>query len=209
VPLPSEADIEAFAQRLAGNAKLLDRLVELRCWTAPTLFALEVGFDGERLTLPIRDADGRLINTMRYRPGGAKPKMLSWGAGHPRGLFPAPEAIPGEEVWVLEGEPDGITGRELGLPVVAVPGANGWKDEWATRLAGRRVVVVPDCDEPGRNAAQRIARSLVGHVSDVRLLDLDESRMDGYDLTDAMREGATAKVLRALAAEAPVLGASA
>ncbi len=183
--------------------------------------ALEVGFDGERLTLPVRDAMGRLVNVMRYRPGGAKPKMLPWASGHGRDLFPAPEAevVAGDEVWIVEGEADAITGRELGLPVVAVPGANGWRDEWAPRFTGRRVVVIGDCDAPGRAAAARVARSLlvhasaarrsagslVAHAADVCLVELDETQTDGFDLTDAALGGATAMVLRALAAEAPVV----
>jgi DNA primase len=182
-------------------------LEELRGWTLPALVALEVGFDGERLTLPVRDAMGRLVNVMRYRPGGAKPKMLPWAAGHGRDLFPAPEAevVAGDEVWIVEGEADAITGRELGLPVVAVPGANGWRDEWAPRLAGRRIVVVADCDGPGREAAGRVARSVVAHASEVRLVELDETQTDGFDLTDAAMGGATSMVLRALAADAPVV----
>lgn len=206
-PLPSQADIDAFVKRLVTNERLLARLEELRGWTLPALVALEVGFDGERLTLPVRDAMGRLVNVMRYRPGGTKPKMLPWGPGHGRDLFPAPEAevVAGDEVWIAEGEADAITGRELGLPVVAVPGANGWRDEWAPRFAGRRVVVVADCDGPGREAAGRVARSVVAHASEVRLVELDETQTDGFDLTDAALGGATAMVLRALAVEAPVV----
>jgi hypothetical protein len=207
-PLPSQADIDAFVRRLVTNERLLARLEELRHWTLPALVALEVGWDGARLLLPIRDAHGRLINVARYRPGGVKPKMLPWAQGYGGDLFPAPESDvigPVDEIWIVEGQPDAITGRELGLPVISVPGANGWKDEWAPRFAGRRVVVVADADDAGRAAARRVAGSLVAHATEVRLLDLDESRMDGYDLTDAAMEGATALVLRALAAEAPVV----
>jgi hypothetical protein len=42
-----------------------------------------------------------------------------------------------------------------------------------------------DCDRPGREAASRIASDL-SSSSDVRVLDLDPGRDDGYDLTDEL-----------------------
>lgn len=59
--------------------------------------------------------------------------------------------MPGDVVYVVEGEPDRVTATQLGLPAVAVPGAKAWRLDWAQRLAaGRsRVVVIADCDTPG------------------------------------------------------------
>jgi hypothetical protein len=71
-----------------------------------------------------------------------------------------------------------------------VPGVHGWDPAWAKRLAGRRVVIALDCDSPGREAAERIASDLVDHAAEVRVLDLDPSRDDGYDLGDLLLEAA-------------------
>jgi archaellum biogenesis ATPase FlaH/biotin operon repressor len=101
-------------------------------------------------------------------------------------LWPDPATVEGNVLLVVEGEPDAVTGATLGLPAVAVPGAGKWRPEWAARLAqGReRVVVIPDADEPGRTAAQRVAAAVAEHCCDVRVLDLAPERDDGYDLSD-------------------------
>ena len=64
-------------------------------------------------------------------------------------------------------------------------------------LDGRRVVVVMDCDRPGRQAAARIAEDLErrGIVAGIR--DLAASRQDGYDVSDWLRDGNTAAQLLA------------
>jgi hypothetical protein len=42
----------------------------------------------------------------------------------PRQLFPPPETLPADAtVYVVEGEPDAVAMRSLGLAAVAVPGA--------------------------------------------------------------------------------------
>jgi DNA primase len=78
-----------------------------------------------------------------------------------------------------------LAARARGLPAIAVPGTHAWRPEWATLLRDRQVTVVMDCDSPGREAARRIATDLGDRV-DVRVLDLDPRRHNGYDLTDAL-----------------------
>jgi len=108
--------------------------------------------------------------------------------GSARQLFPPPETVDGDQTWIVEGEPDAVAGATLGLPTVAIPGTNGWRSEWAERFAGRRVVIVPDCDQRGRELATRVAGNLAAHAADVRVVDLDPSRVDGYDLGDLLKE---------------------
>lgn len=193
--LPDVDVLDQFEAR-AANPMLLDRLFELRRWTPEALTALRVGFDGERLILAIRDEQGDLVNVLRYAPGKL-PKMIGL-KGRQRGLWPAPEPLDGD-VWLVEGEPDAISGWTLGLSTVAVPGANGWRPGWAARFEGRQVVVCMDCDKPGRQLAQRVHTDLTGAGVDARILDLEPERHDGYDLSDALLDGMTAEALTALA----------
>lgn len=202
-PLISDQELEGMCGRLLANQGLLTRLQELRGWSSGTLAALGVGFDGQRIVLPIRDQEGTLVNALRYKPASLKPnepKMLSL-RGRPRDLFPPPENHDGD-VWLVEGEPDAITGITLGLPVSGVPGSNGWRGEWSTRFKDRRVVVCFDCDGPGRNAAGKVALALAPVAKDVRVLDLDGDRMDGFDLTAFVLENGTVADLQRMAGEA-------
>ena len=202
-PLEMEADVGRWRDRLLAHHGLLARLAELRGWHAGTLEALGVGFDGERLTLPVRDQHGALVNVLRYLPArrDGERKLLAM-KGRPRDLFPTPETLDGGELWLLEGEPDAITGRQIGLRATGLPGVNGWRDAWARRFDGARVIVCLDCDEQGRAAAQRVASSLATLAREVRIVDLDPTRTDGFDVSDYVQAGGDAQGLLRLAMRA-------
>lgn len=199
-PLCMDREVQEWTARLQQHGRLLDRLAELRGWAPETLRVLGVGYDGQRLTLPVHDGSGQLQNVLRYLPvrkNGEK-KLLAL-KGRPRDLFPAPETLDGDEVWLFEGEPDSITGHQLGLRATALPGVNGWRVEWASRFGARRVIVCLDCDEQGRKAAQRVVPSLTQHALEVRVVDLAPDRSDGFDVSDFVREGGDAGALLKLA----------
>jgi hypothetical protein len=202
-PLPSEAEVRALSLRLLANEKAMRRVMELRRWSRPALERLQVGFDGQRLVFPIRDENKTLVNLLRYKPGNRRDgeRKLLGTKGRSRDLFPAPEIHEGE-VWLVEGEPDAVSGLTLGLSTTAVPGVNGWRSNWTGRFEGRRVVVCFDCDAPGRGAASKVALALAPAAKDVRLVDLAPDRNDGFDMTDFLVSGGDAGVLRRLADEA-------
>lgn len=183
----TEADAAAYAEALQASPALLTRLGELRSWTPEAIRALGVGLDGSRITFPVRGASGELVGMLRYLPNPERredgPKLKA-DAGSRRELFPAPETLPrGGMDFLSEGEADSVALTSLGLPAVGVPGVNGWRCEWAERFNGREVVVLFDCDSPGRKAAERVARDLA-RVATVRVLDLEPGREDGFDVTD-------------------------
>ncbi|MDP9417217.1 MAG: hypothetical protein M3P48_05150 [Actinomycetota bacterium] len=82
--------------------------------------------------------------------------------------------------------------------MIGVPGAKRWTDEFADRIAaGRgRVVVIPDADPTGREAAERWAADLAERCDDVRLLNLHPDRDDGADLSTFAGDARTAEERR-------------
>ena len=191
--LPGELQLAEWHNVLARDERLAGRLHELRGWTRDALLALELGFDGERVTFPVRDASGRLVGMLRYAPNPEQRtgRKLLAAKGSTRELFPAPETLPvGERVFIVEGEPDAVAGRSLGLAAVGVPGAGTWKAAWASRFARRDVVILADCDRDGRKLADAAGRDLLAHAASVRVVDLDSTRTDGYDVGDLVREAA-------------------
>ncbi|MCC6223447.1 MAG: hypothetical protein IT201_08160 [Thermoleophilia bacterium] len=189
--LPSEAEVSTWAARLLDNGKQLDVFLSRRAWTRDALELLGAGVADGRMTLPMRDAEARIVNMGRYAPKPPRGERKMYVVrGAPRVLFPAPESVNegSGPLFLLEGEPDVLTGTSVGLACVGVPGVECWQDAWAGRFAGRRAVVCFDCDEPGRRGAARVARSLAGFAADVRVLDLDPERDDGFDLSDYVLE---------------------
>jgi hypothetical protein len=181
-PLPEASVLQHFESQLPGP--VADRLLEVKGWSLATLQWFGAGWTGERLTLPVRDGEGNLLTVLGYVPGG-QPKMRAL-KGRGRHLFPAPERFDVEGMWLVEGEPDAITMRELGLAAVAVPGVSTWRDDWTERFTGRRVTVCMDCDEQGRQCAQERVDGFRRAGVEARAVDLDPSRDDGFDLSDAL-----------------------
>lgn len=190
----TELDVTRWQKTLLADEQELARLGELRGWTTDTLEALDLGYDGERVTIPVRAPDGNLIGICRYQPdperrGAEQPKMKA-DAGSVRELFPAPETLNGDgPVLLLEGETCVPLAASLGLAAVGYPGLGVWRSEWSSRFQGRKVCLIPDASEKGRAKAREVAHDLYGPTAEVRILDLHPAdRTDDADLTDWARE---------------------
>jgi len=180
--------VRRCARALRDDAEFLARVCGERGWEPMTLRELSVGFDGDRITVPITDRHARLQGLLRLRvEDWQKPKVRT-AYGTRLGLIPHPELVEGPVV-LVEGASDMLAARSAGLPAIAVPGTHAWRGEWADMFCGREVTVVMDADCGGREAAARIARDLHRHGVRAAIVDLDPSRDDGYDLSDWLRAG--------------------
>lgn len=179
---------QAWHRALMGDDRLLARLYELRGWTPWAIRRLAVGFDGERIVFPIRDAKRTIIGIVRYQPNpehrNGGPKTLAL-AGSKRDLFPAPETIARlRPVFIVEGEPDAVAVWSVGLPAVGVPGTASWRADWGMRFYNRRVVVLCDCDPQGRDLAAKVQAG----IPHAKVVDLEPGVDDGRDIGDWVRE---------------------
>jgi putative DNA primase/helicase len=74
-------------------------------------------------------------------------------------LYRLPELLASNEtIYYVEGEKDVETLRSLGLTATThAGGASSWRDELIQQVpAGRKVVVIPDADDPGRQLMRRV-----------------------------------------------------
>jgi AAA domain len=117
-------------------------------------------------------------------------------------------------VFVCEGEKDVEALRERGLIATTNPGGASkpepsrpyrgkWLPAYSHYLRGRKVVIIPDNDEPGEAHALDVARKLTGIASSIRILRLPELPPKG-DVSDWLAAGGTAEELERLAAKTPV-----
>jgi hypothetical protein len=194
-PLPTEAELSADVDRLSRDGATLQRLAEWRGWSDPDrLRKFGVGQSARgRVTFPARNAEGALVGYTEYDPNPERkgPKSISQGT---REMFPPPEFVPGETLYVTEGEADAVLALMLGLNAVGIPGVPYWVGERgrlaAQRMSNRRqVFLIPDCDGPGREWVQRAAQDLLALGVDARVLELNAANEDGYDLTDLVSDG--------------------
>lgn len=147
------------------------------------------------------DADGDLVGVvLRFNTAAGKTFLPlrrtdagAWaceGMPAPRPLYRLPEALAAEgTIYVAEGEKAADALASLGL--VATTSPNGSKSagkaDWSP-MAGRRVVIVPDHDEPGERYADDVARLAraagAESVVVVRLSDLWPGLPEGGDAHD-------------------------
>ena len=109
-------------------------------------------------------------------------------------------------VIVTEGEKSADAAARLFPDHVAITSAGGSKAadkaDWSL-LCGRRVVIWPDHDEPGRSYASDVARlaGQTGAVS-VRVVVVPSAWPTGWDLADVLPDGVTEDMVRQMAASA-------
>lgn len=195
--IPEEVYLSA-ARKLQVNKLILEKLRALRGITQATALKFHLGYDGQRLTIPIFNEEGYCVNIRRYdlfKTNG--PKMVSWKAGFGSArLFPV-ESLRGPTVFICEGELDAIIGCQLGVDCITpAGGALTWKVEWSKLFKGKLVYVVPDSDQAGLQGASERLKSLSTAGVSCAMLKLPEMK-DGKDLTDwvVKHEGTKEKLL--------------
>ena len=126
-----------------------------------------------------RDADGEILFVMRrYADRSARPyhpvagiKRMKLGMGSARGkrsFYNLPDVLKADTVVLVEGETkvDPLTwlglqdanGKDVGVTTTGA--ANSWRSDFVELLKGKRILILPDADEPGIRYAEAIEASL-------------------------------------------------
>jgi len=165
-------------------------------------------------TYPYRDEHGNLLfEVVRYDPKSFKQRRpdgrsgWTWNLnGTRRVLFDLPEILKADLVLVCEGEKDCETAQTLGFVATCNPGGAGkWRPEYSGSLKGKRIVIIPDLDEPGRKHARDVARAVISVAQTVKIVELPS----GKDLSEWAAPSGTgsAEELHALISDAPEITA--
>lgn len=203
-PIPEE-EVQRYHEALLGREKALRFLAERKGLNLDTIRRYKLGYDGERIIIPIRDEAGAVRNLRRYH-SEQKPKMLPYREGYGTvRLFPI-DALASEELIIFEGEWDCMLARQLGLPgITQTGGAETWKDEWGPLFRGKRIWICYDNDDAGRDGAKKVANALAPLAAEVRVITLPVEGK-GEDFSDwVIHYGGTAEAFRALMAEAELV----
>jgi hypothetical protein len=123
--------------------------------------------------------------------------------GVSRVLYRLPELLTApisEPVFIVEGEKDVESLRRLGLVATCnAMGAKKWRKEYNEALRGRRVILIPDNDDDGREHVRIVAESLQGIASSVTVLTLPDLPPKG-DVSNWLAAGGTKHALLEMAA---------
>ena len=158
----------------AVGLKLSDLFAEKKSATKDPVTASYVYTDesGKPLFRVCRTASKRFFQ-QRFEAG----QFVSGLGGVRRVVFNLPQVLKAKSVVVVEGEKDVETLRAVGLAAMTSPGGAGkWDDSYGEYFKGKRVAVIADNDEPGKNHAVKVATSLLKFAEEVRLIELPDFR---------------------------------
>lgn len=104
-------------------------------------------------------------------------------------------------VCIVEGEKAADAARQIiGSIYVVVTWPGGVKAvhnaDWRP-LTGRKILIWPDADKPGREAAKEISELLATHCQEIKIIETP-GKQDGWDAADALAEGINLESLRRL-----------
>jgi AAA domain/Toprim-like len=156
-------------------------------------------------TYDYADASGKLLyQNVRFDPKGFRIRRADgnggfiWGRGdvHPT-LYNLPAMLNSDgPVLFVEGERDCQAAAKLGFVATTSGGAKSWKPQFAEYFIGRTVVIIPDADAPGREFAYKVAASLCGKASSLKVVELPNAK----DLNEWAASGGTEDDLKGLIA---------
>ncbi len=168
-------------------------LVERRGLTDETLRRFQLGWDGDRITIPIYDKYNQLINFRRYKWNSDDDQWKalnyvdefgnSYGEVSIYGIDNLVDDTIEEIVW-CEGELDRVTAEQHGFPAACpTSGAGAWRPEWVSYFKNKKVYIVQDNDAAGTNAAKKLCEKLHAHVK-VYTITWPDNFVDKGDITD-------------------------
>lgn len=197
---PTRPDIEVglvqeYHNRLMSlTGPIRDVLRQRRGLTDDTLVEFQLGWDGERVTIPVYDEYNTLVNFRRYKWNSNEDnwKVLNYvdelnnKYGEVR-IFGVDRVVDPEVDYIVwsEGELDRIICEQYGFPCAcATSGAGTWKPDWTRLFRGKkRVYLAQDNDEAGRIATKKLCEKL-HRVVDVYIINWPEGFPVKGDITD-------------------------
>ncbi len=184
--LPTEEELKEYTRQLLGSKLVLDDFREKRGLTKTTIEKFQLGYHNRRYTIPIRNADGELVNVRRYdlHSKEASKKMLPWATGWGSAALYLMDALEQDTVVICEGEMDAIILRQYGFNAMThTSGAATWLPAWSHHFEDKTVYVVYDVDQAGQQGAIKVAKSVVKVAKSVYIINLPLT-VPGSDVTN-------------------------
>lgn len=194
---------------MTSTGVIREILAERRGLTDETLKKFQIGWDGERVTLPIYDEFSELVNIRRYKWNSYEDntKMINYedemgnayGENRVYGIEHLIDPKCTAVLW-CEGEWDRLVAEQLGIPAcTTTAGANNFRIEWLKLIKQKkRIYICYDNDEAGRMATEFLVDNLRGAMQ-IYTVNWPKDWREKGDITDIIvKDGYTREQFRAL-----------
>lgn len=185
------------------QGKVLRALARDRKLPTEAFKGLDIGFDGSKYTLGVRNFEGKIIDVRHYkfsRSGVYSTPGIQYGGLKGTGLYQA-HKIPGNQdpIYVCEGEWDAIALnwllRKVGKRgvVVGVPGASTFKEDWAEHFQDRRATLLYDNDKAGDLGEHTARDRIEERARSMKYIKWPTDLPSGFDIRDLVTRLGVAK----------------
>lgn len=181
-------EVQEAHQKLIALPAVVDWLKRERGYTDDTIAKFQLGFDGDRIWVPIKFRE-HVVNVRRWNwtHDASQAKFLHYGRDYGEAkLFPDVN-LEANPLYLFEGEPDTMLATQLGLNAITQTGGAGtWRDSFNEYFEGKDVVICYDADRAGTVGAMDVALRLLPLVKSVKIIHLPikEVSPSNKDFTD-------------------------
>lgn len=179
---------------LASTGTVREIMRDRRGLTDETLKKFMIGWDGERITLPIYDEFGDLVNIRRYKWNSYEDsiKMISYTdvTGNSYGenaIYGIEHLFNAEEETILwcEGECDKLVAEQYGFATcTTTAGAENFRLEWFKLIKKKKkLYICYDNDDAGKRATEYMVNNLRGDL-EIFVVKWPETFKEKGDITD-------------------------
>jgi hypothetical protein len=198
-------NIDRMHEGIWDAGPLLQSLYD-RGLTDPMIRKARIGFFKGRITIPVKNIHGDIVNVRRYLPGAPGHEKFKNTAGHGAPQLYQADQTKYDTVWICGGEMKALVAgwylvkKKIGC-VAASAGEGIWNSKWTKLLDGKDVYICMDVDNPGRKAAMDVGNAIFRTAKSVHIIDLplDKEKHPKGDLNDYIgTEGARTSELLAL-----------
>lgn len=187
-PTISPRIVEQYYANLISAPEMLNWLHEQRGISIETVSRFRIGFDNKRLTIPVYNEHGHVINLRRYDYTKThEVKMLPYQPGYGGlALFPY-DQIYEQNLIVCEGEWDALLLIQHGFnAITATGGVGAFRPEWIDLFRGKTVTICYDVNDTldvGQKCAKFRGRQLAAVTERTSNLVLPLTEVGG-DVSD-------------------------
>lgn len=200
-PIEDPDKVLALSERLMNDQRALAELMTERGFTKETIARWDIGWNGDRYTIPVRNVRGEIINVRRYKMNAksAQDKMYNTPGHGSAAIFGISILRENETIVLTEGETDCILLNQNGIPAVThTAGAGTFRPQWGPLFTDKIVYICYDADKAGREGAQKAKRAIEMFAAAVYVMEVPLD-IRGADITDYLhKEGFAADDFRTL-----------
>lgn len=176
MPFPTDDDVEKWHQKLLKMPNEIEQM-SVFGWTREELDKLHIGFDGERIMIPIKSRRGYWVNVRRYLPvhrrskGNHNAKCMNIRKLGQKRYYPY-EAFDEDLIYIVEGEKDCIAARSQGINAVTSTGGSAIPTEEILLFRNKDVVLMLDTDSVGKRNVTNYLALLRNIARSIKVVEL-------------------------------------